>query len=68
MSDHKDYLENQKECLNRVYKKMIEVNSVVETDRCSLAASAKAAARIIHFGEYDPFNFYERLDQIKKAK
>lgn len=67
MDKHKRYLVNQRSRLDKIYKRAIETKSVVETNRCSLAASAKAAARIIHFETYRPFDFYGRLNQIKKT-
>jgi nucleoside 2-deoxyribosyltransferase len=51
-----------------VYEKAIRQGSVVDTDNCSVAVSVKDAARIIHFGNYAPFNFAQRLRQLKKGK
>jgi hypothetical protein len=62
------YLERQRERLAEVYKKAIDSGSMVETDRCSIAVSVKAAARIIHFGDYVPFDFAGRLREIQKGK
>jgi uncharacterized protein YjiS (DUF1127 family) len=62
------YLEQQKSRLLRIYGKAIEQGSVVDTDHCSVAVSVKDAARIIHFGDYAPFNFTQRLRQIRKGK
>jgi hypothetical protein len=64
----KRYLEQQRERLAKIYKKAINLGSVVETDRCSVALSVKAAARIIHFGDYLPFDFAGRLHAIRKGK
>jgi hypothetical protein len=62
------YLERQKDRLAQVYRKAISEGSAVETDRCTVAISVKAAARIIHFGEYLPFDFANRLRVIQKNK
>lgn len=62
------YLERQKSRLLRVYEKAIKQASVVDTDNCSVAVSVKDAARIIHFGNYRPFDFAHRLRQIRKGK
>jgi chloramphenicol 3-O-phosphotransferase len=61
------YLERQRERLLEVYKRAIQAGSVVDTDRCTVAVSVKAVARIIHFGTYTPFDFASRLRQIKKG-
>jgi hypothetical protein len=62
------YLERQKSRLLRVYERAIKQGSVVDTDNCSVAISVKDAARIIHLGNYTPFNFAQRLRQIKKGR
>jgi hypothetical protein len=62
------YLERQRSRLLRVYEKAIRQGSVVDTDNCSVAVSVKDAARVIHFGDYTPFNFAQRLRQIRKGK
>ncbi len=64
---HARYLERQKERLNDIYKKPIASGSVVQTGRCPVAVSVKEAARIIHFGPYQPFDFAQRLRAIKKG-
>ena len=62
------YLENQQKRLEQIYKSAMEDGSVVKTDRGSVAASVKAAARIVHFEEYKPFDFVKRLTEIKGGK
>ena len=62
------YLERQRKRLDRIYKKAIDAGSTIETGRCSVATSVKAAARIIHFGDYASFDFAGRLRAIQKGK
>lgn len=62
------YLERQRMRLLEVYKRAIQIDSVVDTDHCSVAVSVKDAARIVHFGSYTPFDFARRLRQIQKGK
>lgn len=64
----KRYLEQQQDRLAQVYKKAIDEGSIVRTNRCSIAASVKTAARIVHFEEYKPFDFVERLNEFKEGK
>jgi len=61
------YLEQQQERLAEIYKTSIGAGSTVQTDHCSLAVSVKAAARLIHFGDYAPFDFGGRLRAIQKG-
>jgi hypothetical protein len=62
------YLERQSKRLAEIYKRAIDIKSVIETDCCSIAISVKAAARIVHFGNYQPFDFAGRLRAIQKGK
>jgi hypothetical protein len=62
------YLERQQERLSTIYKVAIDAGSVAKTDRCSIALSVKSVARIIHFGDYRPFDFSKRLRAIRKGK
>ncbi|MBX3497842.1 MAG: SIR2 family protein [Alphaproteobacteria bacterium] len=55
------YLSNQKARLDDIYKDA----SVIDSDRCSVGTSVKAAARIIHFDDYVPFDFAGRLRAIQ---
>lgn len=59
------YLEKQRDLLLEVYVSALRIGSVVDTDRCTVAVSVKAAARIIHFCEYKPFDFPGRLKVIQ---
>jgi hypothetical protein len=63
-----EYLRQQQVRLASVYSSAIASGSFVKTNRCSLAGSVKAAARIIHFEEYRPFDFAGRLREIKEGK
>lgn len=64
----KRYLNGQRERLAKIYKKAIDAGSAIETDRCSVATSVKAAARIIHLNKYVPFDFAARLRTIQKGE
>jgi hypothetical protein len=64
----KDYLKRQQDRLALVYKEAIDLGSVIKTNRCSVAGSVKAAARIVHFEEYKPFDFVGRLKEIKEGE
>lgn len=59
------YLERQQLRLAQVYDGPIKAGSQIENDRCSIATSVRAAARIIHFGDYTPFDFGARLREIQ---
>jgi hypothetical protein len=61
------YLARQRERLAKIYKKAIDAGGLVQTDRCTVAVSVKAAARIIHFGAYTPFDFANRLRVLQKG-
>jgi hypothetical protein len=63
----KGYLRQQQERLVSVYKSAIDAGSTIKTNRWSLVAPVKAAARIIHFQEYKPFDFAARLQEIKEG-
>jgi hypothetical protein len=62
------YLERQRDRLAKIYKQSLDSDSSVETDRCTVAASVKAAAKIIHFGPYKPFGFANRLQALQNGK
>jgi hypothetical protein len=62
------YLKRQRAILDKIYETAIDDRSVVKTDRCSIAVPAKDAARLIHFGDYAPFDFAGRLRAIQKGK
>lgn len=61
------YLARQKVLLAQIYNRAIARGSVARTDRQSIAASLKAVARIIHFENYEPFNFVGRLRTIQRG-
>lgn len=61
------YLKRQRDIMLDIYRAAVMAGSVVDTDRCSVAVSVKAAARIIHFGEYRPFDFVGRLKTLTKS-
>jgi hypothetical protein len=63
-----EYLRQQQERLVNIYEKAIDAGSTIKTNRCSLVAPVKAAARIIHFQEYKPFDFVARLEEIRSGK
>jgi SIR2-like domain len=61
------YLTRQRAILDKIYKRAIDEGSVVQTDKYPLAASMKAAARIVHLEKYVPFDFVLRLREIQRG-
>jgi hypothetical protein len=62
------YLELQRDRLDEIYRSAAEAGSSVRSDFCSIATTVKYVARIIHFGDYKPFEFVKRLRRIQKGK
>ena len=62
------YLTRQRNKLDKIYERAIDRGSVVQTDIYPIAASVKAAARIVHLDKYEPFDFAERLREIQRGR
>jgi hypothetical protein len=62
------YLSRQQDRLREVYKRAIRAGGSIETEGHHLGGSLKATARIIHLGNYSPFDFATRLESLRKGR
>jgi hypothetical protein len=56
------YLERQSDLMRQIYQKAVEQGSAVRGDGCSVATCLQDLMRIIHFQQYRPFDFAQRLE------